>query len=113
MKIFTPVDSPYRVVDKVYSAKNIFWIATLFQKKYRKITLTLRLYGRGATFKHTKKSSQHISKTLQHFSILNTFLIKNARKYLYNTFKKKFRFVCFKVKFSTFNPILSLNNIKK
>jgi hypothetical protein len=27
--------------------------------------------------------------------------------------KKKFRFVCFKVKFSTFNPSLSLNNIKK
>jgi hypothetical protein len=40
----------------------------------------------GATFKHTKKSSQHISKTSQHISLLNTFLIKNAKKYLYNTF---------------------------
>jgi hypothetical protein len=27
----------------------------------------------GATFKHTKKSSQHISKTLQHISLLNAF----------------------------------------
>jgi hypothetical protein len=60
----------------------------------------------GATFKHTKKYSQHIS-------LLKTFLIKNAKKYLYNTFKEKFRFVCLKVKFSTFNPSLSLNNIKK
>jgi hypothetical protein len=61
---------------------------------------------KSATFKHTKKSPQHIS-------LLNTFLIKNAKKYLYNTFKKKFRFVCLKVKFSIFNPSLSLNNITK
>jgi hypothetical protein len=67
----------------------------------------------GATFKHTKKSSQHISKTLQHISLFNTFLIKNAKKNLYNTFKKKFRFVCLKVKFSTFNQSLSLKHIKK
>ena len=67
----------------------------------------------GATFKHTKKSSQHISKTLQHISLLNTFLIKNAKKYLYNTFKKKIRLVCLKVKFSTFNQSLSLKHIKK
>jgi hypothetical protein len=60
----------------------------------------------GATFKHTKKSSQHIS-------LLNTFLIKNAKKYLYNTFKKKIRFVCLKVKFSTFGHSLSLKHIKK
>jgi hypothetical protein len=66
----------------------------------------------GATFKHTKKSSQHISKTLQQISLLNTFLIKNAKKYLYKTFKKN-RFVCLKVKFSIFNLSLSLNNIKK
>jgi hypothetical protein len=26
------------VVEKVYNAKNIFWIATLYQKKGRKIT---------------------------------------------------------------------------
>jgi hypothetical protein len=44
--------------------------------------------GLGATF--TKKYSQHISKTLQHISLLNTYLIKNVKKYLYNTFKKKF-----------------------
>jgi hypothetical protein len=44
--------------------------------------------GLGATFKHTKKYSQHISKTLQYISLLNTYLIKNAKKYLYNTFKK-------------------------
>jgi hypothetical protein len=54
------------------------------------VTLANRKYFlKGATFKHTKKSSQHISKTLQHISLLNTFLIKNAKKYLYNTFKKK------------------------
>jgi hypothetical protein len=70
-------------------------------------------FEKGASFKHTKKSSQHISKTLQHISLLNTFLVKNAKKYLYNTFKEKFRFVCLKVKFSTFNPSLSLNKIKK
>jgi hypothetical protein len=46
----------------------------------------MRVVEKGATFKHTKKSSQHISKTLQHISLLNTFLIKNAKKYLYNTF---------------------------
>jgi hypothetical protein len=32
---------------------------------------------------------------------------------LQHILKIKFRFVCLKVKFSTFNPSLSLNNIKK
>ena len=58
----------------------------------------------GATFKHTKKSSQHISKTLQHISLLNTFLIKNAKKYLYNTFKKKISICVFKSEIFYFWP---------
>jgi hypothetical protein len=58
----------------------------------------------GATFKHTKKSSQHISKTLQHISLLNTFLIKNAKKYLYDTFKKKISICVFKSEIFYFCP---------
>jgi hypothetical protein len=69
-------------------------------------------FPRGATFKHTKKSSQHIPKTLQHISLFKTFFNQNAKKYLYNTFKKKFRFVCLKVKFPPFNPSLGLITLK-
>ena len=43
---------------------------------------------KGATFKHTKITLQHIPKTLQHISLLNTFFNQNAEKKLYNTFLK-------------------------
>ena len=66
----------------------------------------------GLTFQHILKTLQHISKTLQHISLFNTFFNQNAKKYLYNTFKKKIRFVCLKVKFPTFSPSLGLITLK-
>jgi hypothetical protein len=67
----------------------------------------------GVQLLNTQKSLHNtFRKTLQRISLLHTFLIKNAKKYLYNTFKKKFLFGRLKVEFSTFKPSLSLNNIK-
>ena len=49
---------------------------------------TSKGYFLSIDFQHISETLQHIPKTLQNISLYNAFLNQNAKKKLYNTFRK-------------------------